>query len=453
MAQAMEYRLSAYNSNAGIDRIMVQGYKSLHKECDLEIRPLTILAGANSAGKSSAMQPLLLLKQTFEAGFDPGPLLLDGEHVKLARALDMFCRTSTDRCVAHFTSAFEFGHWQVQNKYGRDSRKKLRLKETKYVEDRGSEYLLKDNFAVDALTVKALEKRHDSYLEIFSSGRYRDLENAFVMKGILHNNFVVPFLRFSQDVERPGLYLSLGPESSLQSLLTDVIHLPGLRGNPERHYLQTATGPKFPGRFERYFASIIHSWQTNEDPRLSALHTWLKALGLTSAVKTTEVGDTHIELWVNRLPGKPGRAPQWVNIADVGFGVSQVMAVLVGLLVADKGRLVYIEQPELHLHPRAQVALAQILVEAANRGVKTVVETHSDLLLLAIQTHVAKGELAPEDSRLHWFSQKESTGRTEVSSTQLDKLGAFGDWPEDFGRVAADLETDYLDAVAAARNR
>jgi len=70
-------------SSQGITGISVEGYKCLHERLDLDIRPLTVLAGVNSSGKSSAMQPLLLLKQTLEATYDPGPLLLDGPHVSV----------------------------------------------------------------------------------------------------------------------------------------------------------------------------------------------------------------------------------------------------------------------------------------------------------------------------------------------------------------------------------
>src|ERR1700686_3387197 len=66
----------------GITRIAVEGFKSIAKRQELEIAPLTILAGANSSGKSSIMQPLLLLKQTLEATYDPGPLKIDGPNVK-----------------------------------------------------------------------------------------------------------------------------------------------------------------------------------------------------------------------------------------------------------------------------------------------------------------------------------------------------------------------------------
>src|SRR6516165_6634739 len=69
-----------------IEEIQVGGFKSISEEQNIELGPLTILAGANSSGKSSMMQPLLLLKQTLEAPFDPGPLLLDGPNVRFTSA-------------------------------------------------------------------------------------------------------------------------------------------------------------------------------------------------------------------------------------------------------------------------------------------------------------------------------------------------------------------------------
>src|SRR5947209_17837653 len=75
-----------------ITRIDVRGFKSINREQAIEIRPLTILAGANSSGKSSMMQPLLLLKQTLEAPYDPGALLLNGPNVKFTSVEQMLYR-------------------------------------------------------------------------------------------------------------------------------------------------------------------------------------------------------------------------------------------------------------------------------------------------------------------------------------------------------------------------
>ena len=80
----------------GIMRISVKGFKSLAEECSIEIRPLTILAGANSSGKSSIMQPLLMMKQTLEATYDPGPLLLDGPNVRFTSADQFFSRSGEE---------------------------------------------------------------------------------------------------------------------------------------------------------------------------------------------------------------------------------------------------------------------------------------------------------------------------------------------------------------------
>src|SRR5712691_11899138 len=76
----------------GIAELKVAGFKSISDEQSIEIRPLTILAGANSSGKSSMMQPLLLLKQTLEVAYDAGPLLLNGPNVKFTSADELLSR-------------------------------------------------------------------------------------------------------------------------------------------------------------------------------------------------------------------------------------------------------------------------------------------------------------------------------------------------------------------------
>ena len=108
--------------------------------------------------------------------------------------------------------------------------------------------------------------------------------------------------------------------------------------------------------------------------------------------------------------------------------------------------MVYIEQPELHLHPRAQVALASVLADAAKRGVRVVIETHSSLLLQSVMTLIAQEELDHKDVMLHWFSRDEE-GFTKVDSVEPDRNGAYGEWPEDFGDVELDIMGKYLNAV------
>ena len=168
---------------------------------------------------------------------------------------------------------------------------------------------------------------------------------------------------------------------------------------------------------------------------------------MARAVAAERVDDTRIELRVGAMIDAPSRQSRLTSIADVGFGVSQVLPVLVALLVADAGQLVYVEQPELHLHPRAQCVLARLMADTARRGVRLIVETHSALLLLSLRTLVADGKLDPELVKLHWFSLNREDGSTAVNSADFDQDGAYGDWPEDFGDVELAAEGMYLDAV------
>jgi predicted ATPase len=120
---------------------------------------------------------------------------------------------------------------------------------------------------------------------------------------------------------------------------------------------------------------------------------------------------------------------------------------VVALHVAKPGQLVYLEQPELHLHPRAQEQLAQILANAVKRGIQVVIETHSSLLLLGIQTLIAEEKLEADAVRLHWFQRPK--GVTEIKTANIDADGSFGDWPVDFGEVSLNAQSRYLDAVDA----
>lgn len=86
-------------AESAIRGIRLFGFKSTRDPIDLSIRPLTIVAGKNSTGKSTAIQPLLLLKQTLEAPHEPDPLLLDGSCVKVHKSEELFWkgRTKSDR--------------------------------------------------------------------------------------------------------------------------------------------------------------------------------------------------------------------------------------------------------------------------------------------------------------------------------------------------------------------
>lgn len=423
----------------GINRITVEGFKSLSRESTIELRPLTILAGTNSSGKSSIMQPILLMKQTLASSYDPGPLLLNGSHVRYTSAEQFLSRKGNGVATDAFSIQIGDEHGDCKLYY--HSRKKL-----------------KPSLKIDRMEI--MRKRDQCKLILRDDLSKEEIMEYFrESRGFVSKLTELGFERF--EVNRTFCFLTLDvyredefPIFSMEPInlseeINRLIHLPGLRGNPERTYTTTAVDELHHicrGTFQTYTASVIHHWQESDATEtLKTLGEHLQTLGLTDKVKTKQINDVEVEVFVNRIL-RPSGAEDWVSIADVGLGVSQTLPVAVALLFAEPGQIVYIEQPEIHLHPRAQYNLAKLLAHAAARGVKVVVETHSSLLLRGIQTLVATDELDNELVALHWFTRNEN-GETIIHSADMDEIGAFGEWPEDFAEVELRAEMSYLDAV------
>ena len=415
----------------GITKITVIGFKSIAEERAIDIRPLTIIAGANSSGKSSIMKPLLMLKQTLEAPYDPGPLLIDGPNVQFTSAEQFLSKLMGEKGAERFQIEIEIDESNsVKTTFGK------RQSGIEIVE-MAREIKLEADQSLDLPS-----NPFTLYPEMPSEEAKSLADQGLIPKGFN----VVKRSRCFLGLESKDGHKSLDITPNLAFNIVNSIHLPGLRGNPERTYKLTSTGPRYPGTFENYVASIIHDWQETGDERLKTLADALHTLGLTGQVGTEKIGDTSIELRVGRLPDDRAGETDMVSIADVGFGVSQVLPVLVALIVAEPGQLVYLEQPEMHLHPRAQAALARVLADAAERGVRVVAETHSSLLLLAVQTLVAEGSLPRALVKLHWF-KRDDNGATKINTANLDEAGAYGDWPEDFDDVDLRAQSRYLNAV------
>lgn len=440
-SSAAPRRTSASNEGDTLTAITISGFKSIREPRTLELSALNILAGANSSGKSSFMQPLLLLKQTLEASYDPGPLLLDGPNVKFTELAQFFSsHAGTGTTDLHISFSFgdgsQFGFVFDQG----DKKQHVHLRENIFVDPRGKTLQLTQQTKMEEIR------------EFIQSGS----DATRVIGGLLA--LVLELKKDQKKFERRRCFLEMdGFNSSLlspaasnaESFCSSLIHVPGLRGQPDRRYKHTATGLRYPGTLDTYVASIIHNWKENSDPRLHTLSNQLQQLGLTWKVDSNQLDASSLELRVGRLPqAQRGGAKDLVSIADVGFGVSQVLPVLVALLVAEARQLVYIEQPETHLHPKAQRALAGVFAEAITRGAIVVVETHSLLFVRAVQTLVAKQQMPADKVKLHWV-QRDAKGDTQLTTCQLDNAGAYGDWPQDFEETEMQSEQDYIEAAEA----
>ena len=441
-------KAAATEEDRRLTAVEVAGFKSAREPVRVNFRDITILAGANSSGKSTVMQPLLLIKQTIEKPFDPGGLAIDGPLVRFTHADQFFSHTKVKAEKQTFSVAVEQSDRRIWLLYGRGDASGMRAMEMKFREDgkenswRYNQYLdIKDESLTPSMvnTVKSLMEIDNLTFEKLKIKLDRD---RFSLEAIVQID----------EVEEKKFYFPIfSPAHAMGHEIKNMIYLPGLRGNPERYYAISASGPLYSGNFNDYSASVIHHWETEKDDRIKTLANNLKFLGLTSHVTIKSVDDTRIEVRVGRLPAAArSGARDTVNIADVGFGVSQTLPVLVALLAAAPGQMVFVEQPELHLHPRAQVKMAEIILQAADRGARVVIETHSSLLILALQALIAEGKLAPERLSLNWFT-RDKTGQTHVAEAKLTSDGGYGDWPVDFDEVDLALQNRYLTQVDRLR--
>ena len=425
--------------------IRLHGFKSICEEQFIAVRPLTVLAGANSSGKSSVMQPLLLLKQTLEASGDPGALLLNGANVKFTKADQVLARD----CGNTFGLQVELSDKQTLQLSFRKGNRGFELETMDYGASDAS-IAIRPRMSHDDI-VRVLPKPWRLLHKKMDTGETKNLRWA-----VRRERCFFIFELVSPDGTRRIRFGPFGvsPSEAFVPHIKGIIHLPGLRGNPRRTYPKTAAGPNYEGTFEVYVASVIAEWQGRAGRRsMGELGRALETLGLTWKVKAEPVDDTQVELKVGRLShARQGGAHDLVSIADVGFGVSQTLPVLVALLAARPGQLVYLEQPEIHLHPLAQRRLASVLKDAVDRGVVAVVETHSAILLREIQTNIATGKLRKEDVAMHWFT-RDDRGRTTVATAELDDDGAYGTWPEDFDDTELQAEQAYLDALEAKESQ
>jgi len=304
----------------GISRIIIGGFKSIAQEQSIEIKPLTILAGANSSGKSSMMQPMLLLKQTLESTFEPDVLLLSGPNVEFSLLEQFLSRTKEGKTIDRFHIGLEIGNEVSVTTYFRSKKPwGLDIEQTIFNGSRFYWGMSQDELLIawrDNLNLPPI----DPYLGLpvnFSLSTARC--------------FLVPVMQFEGG---PTVSSGLLNDLKIAEHIVYLYHLPGLRGSPKRDYLVTATGPTFPGTFETYAASIIEQWQNEKDEeKLGKLHRDLARLALTKKVRARRKNSVTIELLVNRF--LQGNKEDMVSIADVGLGVSQALPVVVALHTAN----------------------------------------------------------------------------------------------------------------------
>jgi predicted ATPase len=167
------------------------------------------------------------------------------------------------------------------------------------------------------------------------------------------------------------------------------------------------------------------SLQVEQATLQEALNKWSQYLGVASHVRTEKLNGV---TWQVAL--KEGQQPRL--LPEVGFGVSQILPILVMGLLAPKNTLLLIEQPELHLHPRVQARLGDFFVGLAKCNKQCIIETHSENLVSQLRYHIVQAGGQEKSDCMIYFVDQDETGASRFDPVEISPNGNILNWPDGF---------------------
>jgi predicted ATPase len=228
--------------------------------------------------------------------------------------------------------------------------------------------------------------------------------------------------------------------NTVESDLRPVRSIAPIRTKPKRTYDEVKDQFKSEGDHVPILISrILDSNDRRKNDLLSALEEYGLSSGLFKSVgvrRWRKTINSPFQIYV-KVAGRE------TNITDVGYGVSQALPVLVESILANVDETVVIQQPEVHLHPKAQAALGSFVVSLnKRRNQKFIIETHSDYMIDRVRTEIRSGRIKSEDVTLLYFERDDF--KTKVHKITYDSQGNLLDVPEGYRRFFIDEQMKVL---------
>lgn len=404
------------------------------RHLNAELAPITLFVGPNNSGKSSAISIIRLLSQTAESNDPNVRLLLDGGLGDFGTYKDLVYGNVTRR---HLEISFTFSASESVMKGNDEVRFQLHYKY---------------RAALKETILKKLECYGDGKHQL--TAEYIEDSERFIIRKI--NGGVVPPGSYSRGFDVRNflprqLFLGTGAEggkdpwfklvqsstrissrnaNAASRLFRGVEYVGAMRVPPTRTHLYTGERRQKVGANGEHAITILamDSMRRGKKSRgiRQSVVRWLSSAGIASDIKIVSLSDRYFEVHVQHPVTR-----EYANFADVGYGNSQVIPILVAGLNAAPGCSFIVEEPEIHLHPKAQAELGDFFLELHKRGVQSIIETHSEHMIVRLQRHIANGELSPKDLFIYYVNPTEQ-GK-ELVRLELDEKGVFKmDWPGGF---------------------
>ncbi|MFM2430458.1 MAG: hypothetical protein RLZZ511_1671 [Cyanobacteriota bacterium] len=438
-----------------LTQLRFQNFKSWRETGEMRIAPLTGFFGTNSSGKTSILQFLLMLKQTAESNDRTQVLNFGNEHtyVDLGTAKNLLHKQQIPSRL-EFSLAWDRGdrlpylslpieYVQVGENHFTSAFALVSQMQFSAAVEFDDEYIAAAQM-IYSYPAKSGEPAQICLLKQGSDYSLVGTGMASVLPEIVGHDVTIgspwKVYGFSREVFGGSPWRNL--DSSFEHCFADIYYLGPVRDYPKRFYSWSGETPHDVGRYgENTIAALLSA--RKQDPEIEAkIAHWLKFMGLIKDFKLDLIAPEQ-RLYQASVRIAPGGT--YVPLTDVGFGMSQILPVLVLCYYVPQGSTIIFEQPEIHLHPSAQQKLADVFIDVIKtRDLQIILESHSEHLLHRLQRRMAENGLNPsgfnaEDAALY-FCEMGDDGASQISQLEVDPFGNITNWPTDFfGNEMEDL--------------
>ncbi|WP_318466617.1 DUF3696 domain-containing protein [Photobacterium leiognathi] len=493
-----------------LSSIKLKNFKSFKSLDNLKIKPITVLCGTNSCGKSSILQSILLLKQTKESRSSNQSLLLNGKYVHLGDIDNVIYGNDTKELMSlvyqydftteeyfenrrsrHRPSVFNLLRYILPNET-------RRIKGAVYsivfsidlrVSDKSKGYIKTAD--IDKYQVTITTKTPDgNVIDGAETSLIRSNDNGFEIKW---KNIHFPHRREENVLDGNANRLSVNFENLFP--LIEIRNISGDEDTFERipfqvhHFFRaiddfvininegvTYVGPlrEEPSRRYIYENEVLeigtkgenaaYIYQTEQDESIGDHYLFNK--NDDSFIKQNDVKLKHgLNHWF-KLMNIKGFKPDYqseiirlkmdansssetrVNIADVGFGVSQIFPIVLEGLRMQKNGTLLLEQPEIHLHPNLQMQMADYFISLALSKKNVIIETHSDHIVNRLVRRIVEGKELELESLISIYFVSNSDDGAYLEEVVIDPLRGIANWPDGFfDQTASEQEKIMLAGI------
>jgi hypothetical protein len=428
-----------------------QEFRSFFDTDWVEIRPITIFIGANNSGKTSLVLPLLLLKQTLLSSDESICLKTSGPIVNAGQYRDIVFQHNSKRQI-RFHFAFQWrpltpkrqkllksrlgrpGKVSFTFVQGKNSREiKLSNVEVRNEADQlifarsllaSSQYSLKVATQISEGFKKVIRASKPEHFLFSPIDEMLEYETNFYKKR-RGKRLKVGRFEGPTGPNRDYIGALIVAAGAITEFLQSLSYLGPLREHPKRLFQSTDEIPESVGTRGENTPQVLY---LRKDRQFHAgVRKWIREFNLAEDIFCDPLGHG---AFVLRVRGMNRQSDS--DYADVGFGMSQVLPLIVQGLHAEPGSVTYVEQPEIHLNPRLQSTLANFFAELAKSQKFAVIETHSEHFLLRIRSLIAEGSLHADDVALYYVEKEGS--RSVQRRIQIERDGHIkpNEWPKGF---------------------